>query len=427
MINRPSSMERVCGLAVAAAVLGLAVSVDGIVAQQESVEDDSGSWSLSGYGVVNYFAFDWDTDPERRSAMDVERLVLYPGYDFGNGIRLDAEIEFEHGGTGVTKEFDKFEEFGEFETEVEAGGEVLLEQLNVRIDLKPWLNLRVGRLKVPFGIASVHDEPREYFRTTRSETEVNLVPTNWYENGIQLFGSLGATERWAYTLSVVNGLDATGFSSASWIVRGHQTRFETVNAENLAVAGRLEYRLAPGVELGLDGYRGNTTDNRPKPDLAVDAPVTVGSVHATLERGPWTVRALGLYGTLENSDDVSQANRNLSNNLNVKRTPVGSAASGYYAEAGFDLLSLADATDQRLDLFGRIERYDSMAEVEGDVFDNPRWQRTAYTVGLNYHLIRQVTFKTEFSHRELGTDEVEKTFSIGLGFEFGFEGESDGG
>ena len=86
-------------------------------------------WGLSGYGSLNYFAFDWDTDdwdtdPARRNALDVERLVLYPSYRFTARTAFRAEMEFEHGGTGVTKEFDPFEEFGEFETEVEAGGEV---------------------------------------------------------------------------------------------------------------------------------------------------------------------------------------------------------------------------------------------------------------------------------------------------------------
>lgn len=396
------------------------------VEAQERADSTERGFRIRGYGTVNFFAFDWDTDPERRNAFDIERLVLYPGYDFGNGIRFEAEIEFEHGGTGVTKEFDVFEEFGEFETEVEAGGEVLLEQVYVGIDVRPWFNLRVGRFKIPFGIASVHDEPREYFRTTRSETEVNLIPTNWYENGVQFLGHFGSRRQWRYTVSLINGLDSTGFSSASWIVRGHQTRFETVNADDLAVAARFEFRSPWGLDLGVDGYWGDSADNRPKPDLDVDAAVAVGSAHAIMERGPWTARALFLYGTLENADAVSRANRNLSNNLNVKRTPVGSAAIGYYGEVGFDLLSLIADTEQQLVLFGRVERYDSMAEVEADVFDNPRWERTAYTGGLNHHLIREVVFKAEYSHRVLGTDEVENTFSLGLGFEFGFDDEPEG-
>ena len=376
-------------------------------------------FGLSGYGSLNYFYFDWDTDPTRRNAIDVERLVLYPTYHFNERTFVKAEIEFEHGGTGVTKEFDRFEEFGEFETEVEAGGEVLLEQLHVDFARSPRFGLRVGRFKLPFGIASYSDEPGEYFTTTRSPAEVAVIPTNWYEIGVQAYGRLGAL---GYAVSVVNGLDATGFSSGSWIVRGHQKRFETINAENPALALRLDWFYLPDNDsrIGVSFYIGDSADNRPKPDLDVSAVVTVIDGHATYERGPIRARALVLYGHLQNAEAVTEANRNLSNNLNVKRTPVGSAALAYYAEVGYDVLSLFAQSKQRLDVFARYSFYDTMYDVEGEVFNNPRWERTAYTGGLNWHVLEQVVFKAEFSHRVLGLDErnIENTFSTGLGFEF---------
>lgn len=176
-------------------------------------------FGLSGYGTINYFIYDWETDPTRRNSIDIERLVLYPTYYFSEKTFLKAEIEFEHGGTGVTKEFDRFEEFGEFETEVEAGGEVLLEQLHIDFARSARFGLKVGRFKLPVGIATYNDEPPEYFTTTRSPAEVAVIPTNWYEVGLQAYGRLGPL---SYAASFVNGLDATGFSSANWIVRGNQ-------------------------------------------------------------------------------------------------------------------------------------------------------------------------------------------------------------
>ena len=79
----------------------------------------SNPFSVSGYGVINYAYFDWELDPDRRAAIDVERFVIAPKYRINDTIQLESELEFEHGGTGSTMEFDKFEEFGEFETEVE--------------------------------------------------------------------------------------------------------------------------------------------------------------------------------------------------------------------------------------------------------------------------------------------------------------------
>lgn len=390
-----------------------------MAASQDSSDVPRKKFFFYGYGSLNYFVYDWQTDHGRRNAMDLERLTIYPSYRYNPNLSVHAEIEFEHGGTGVTMEFDKFEEFGEFETEVEKGGEVLLEQLNLLFEWKPYFNVRAGRFKLPIGLNSQLDEPPDYFTTTRSETESSILPTNWYEMGVDVFGKFGSCRRWSYHVAVVNGLDATGFSSATWIVRGHQNRFETVNAEDWAVCARLDYEWIDDQFVGLSAYYGNSANNRPKPDLGVDAHVTIVEGHASLQRGPWIVRSIAIYGTLENADEVSEANRNLSNNLNVKRTPVGSAALGIAGEVGFNVLSLTEM-NRRLDIFARYEWYDTMFKVSGNVFDNPRWQRSVWTGGANYYFEPKVLIKAQYSARKLGvaSSNHENTFSLGLGFEF---------
>ena len=146
---------------------------------------------ISGYGTINYADFNWDTDPERRAHIDVERFVVAPKYQLSDTIRLEAELEFEHGGTGITMEFDKLEEFGEFEMEVEKGGEVIVEKLAAVFEIQPELNFRMGHIIVPVGLVSKRHRPQHYFTTTRPESESNLIPTTWHENGIELFGSVG--------------------------------------------------------------------------------------------------------------------------------------------------------------------------------------------------------------------------------------------
>ena len=380
---------------------------------------------LHGYGTMNYFAFDWQTDPQKRNAIDLERLSVYPSYDFNDRMRIETEIEIEHGGTGVTMEFDKFEEFGEFEGEIEKGGEVQLEQMNFVFQYKPFLNFRVGRFKLPFGLNSQFDEPSEYFSTTRSETESSIIPTNWYENGLQIFGTIGSVEKFGYTLSLVNGLDATGFSSSTWIVRGQQLRFETVNAEDLALTGRLDYSWAPECVVGLSAYYGNSVHNRPKPDLTVNGHVGIVESHFTAEFEPWILRAMAVWGHLQHASEISEANRNLSNNLNVKRSPVGSQAIGYYAEVGIELFDLLHYVggehpgDSELILFGRYDYYDTMYKTSGSIFNNPRWERTVYSGGIDYQPLKKyLVFKTQYSVRKLGINQNENTFSLGMGFEF---------
>lgn len=384
-------------------------------------------FSLAGYGTVNYFNYDWETVPEKRSAVDLERFVLYPGVQLAEGVRLLGEIEIEHGGTGVTKEFDRFEEAGEFENEIESGGEVVLEQLNVTFDLRDNIRIRAGQFKLPIGLASVNDEPAEYFTTTRSETEVAMIPTNWYEIGIQGAASFGRVD---VSAAVVNGLNSAEFSAANWTARGEQSKFEDIAAEDLAFTGRVDVRFGEESFAGVSGYFGDSADNRRKSTLLdggeeVSAYVSVIDAHVQVKEGPWTARGLVLYGHLQNSGVVADNNRTLSNNLNAKRTPVGSDALGYLLEGGVDVLSFAGDADQRLDVFGRYEFYDTQWRTVGS--DDPLWERSTITGGLNWHVVEPVVVKAEYSRRVRGRErsvrggasgDTETTVSLGLGFEF---------
>ena len=392
---------------------------------------ESNPFSVSGYGVINYAHFDWELDPDRRAAIDVERFVIAPKYRINDTIRLEAELEFEHGGTGSTMEFDKFEEFGEFETEIEKGGEVIVEKLAAVFSFQPTFNLRVGHIIVPVGLVSKRHRPQHYFTTTRPEAEAHLIPTIWHETGVELFGTLGSLK---YQAQIVNGLDSTGFSSRHWIVRGHQLRFETINAEAPAFVGRLDYAFHENATVGISAYYGDTAANRPKPDVNFDAHVGIVSFHGFYEVNAVKVRGVFLWGALENADRLSKVNRTLSNNLNVKRTPIGSSALGYYIEVGYDVLSFfgqpnnrAEHQDQKdtspdtvLDVFARYDYYDTMASVEGIIFDNPRWERSTWTFGINCHVHPKMVFKSHYSIRRLATKDKnrENTFALGFGFQY---------
>ncbi len=392
---------------------------------------ESNPFSVSGYGIIHYSHFNWELDPGRRAAIDVERFVIAPKYRINDTIRLESELEFEHGGTGSTMEFDKFEEFGEFETEIEKGGEVIVEKLAAVFSFQSSFNLRVGHIIVPVGLVAKRHRPQHYFTTTRPEAEAHIIPTIWHETGVEIFGSLGSLN---YQAQIVNGLDSTGFSSRHWIVRGHQLRFETVNAEAPAFVGRLDYAFNENATIGISGYYGDTAANRPKPDVDFDAHVGIASFHGFYEMNAIKVRGLFLWGTLENADLLSRKNRALSNNLNVKRTPIGSSALGWYIETGYDILSffrqpnnsaehsdLKDTfSDQALEIFARYDYYDTMASVEGIIFDNPRWERSTWTFGINYHIHPKMVFKGHYLLRRLATKDKNKenTLAFGFGFQY---------
>ena len=134
---------------------------------------------------------------------------------------------------------------------------------------------------------------------------------------------------------------------------------KTVFSDAIALAARMDYFFNPETFVGLSAYGGNTAPNRPKEDLDVDAHVGILEGHFAYKKGALKLRGMGLYGVLQNADRVSKANRNLSNNLNVKRTPVADVAMGYYLEAAYDVLSFWES-NHSLDIFGRYDYYDSM-------------------------------------------------------------------
>ncbi len=397
----------------------------GILSQLEKI-------SFEGYGAFNYYNFNWQTDSTRRDAFDNERFILELGYAWTPKIRLNTEIEFEHGGTGSSVEFDRFEEFGEFEFDISKGGEVLVEQMNLEFDLRKNLTIQVGRLKVPFGLSFQRSEPTDYPTATYSEMESQILPNNWTENGIMLHGQLGQQQKWQYHLGVVNGLDGSAFNSANWIKRGNQQRFELVNAESFAFTGRLDYKIHDHFQTGISFYTGNTTGNRPKPDFKSNAYLALGEYHLTYKHRIFNFNSMIMYGALSNSEALSNQNRNLSNNLNVKRTPVAAAALGGFAEIEIKLFreknenTLIKTSKPKLSLIGRIDYYDTMYKTQGEIFNNPRWERTSYTLGAVLKVIDDVHLKTQYTIRKVGAPAptsinggtTENTFVLGFAFEF---------
>ncbi len=372
---------------------------------------------LEIYGAINFHAFDWQVWPDKRNEIDFERAVLEGSYHFSPKFSLNIELEFEHGGTGVAVEFDRFEEFGEFEYEVEKGGEVRFEEFSISRKLGKKHEVAAGYVKVPFGLMIFRDEPEEYHTNTLPMMENTLLPTDWAEFGLLFTGNFsGKFSPLKYHFALVNSLDGSAFNSANFIKRGNQKRFETVNASDWAGVARLDYEFGDEKSLGISAYFGNTRNNRPKPDLAVNAWLSMFDAHFYYEFEPVELTAQLIYGHLQNAEAVTNANRNLSNNLNVKRTPVGTAALGWCAELACEVFDKPKMGE--LKIFGRYDWLDAMYSTEGQVVANPRWKKGIATVGLNFRPIRQIVVKTQFAVEKLGISSLnlQRTFSLGLGF-----------
>ena len=387
--------------------------------------DEPRGLSWSGYADLNYQRYDFfqnaqATTSTKRAGADLSRFVLSPRFNFGNGWSFAGELEIEHGGTGSTVEFEA-EEAGEYEYEIEKGGEVALEQLYLQYQYSPALRLRIGELVVPVGMINSYHQPSEYFTVQRPLAESVLLPSVWHETGVELSGTLGQAR---YQLQAVTALDSTGFSGYGFIKGGMQRKMEVRNAKALALVAHGEWGFMPGAVVGASFYTGDSAPNRPRQNLQVKANVNIGSLYGRYERGALTVRGSALVGTVQNSEWITRANYNTFNGgiLGTSRTPVGKRAVAYSLEAGYNVFSLLDAAwaKGRLDLFGRYELYDTHAQTADNISRIARYRQKAVTVGLNYKPQPGVVLKADYQRRDNDglTANRANYFGLAAGFEF---------
>ena len=178
-------------------------------------------------------------DSPGHGRFDVPHAVIYLGYDFGKGWTMQTEIEFEHTGTGVALERE-YEEAGEFEQEIEKGGEVELEQFWLQKSFFPELNVRLGHIIVPVGGLNYAHEPLNFFTVYRPEGEYTIFPSTGHDTGVSLWGQSGA---WRYEALMVAGLETiledsgefrvTNISSSG--IRGREYHFGGVDADVVLV------------------------------------------------------------------------------------------------------------------------------------------------------------------------------------------------
>jgi hypothetical protein len=367
---------------------------------------------------------------DSRVVLDTSRFVLGIELELPAEFDVDVELEFEHGGVGAAMELE-YEEFGEFEADIEQGGEVRLEELELSRSFGN-LEAAIGRFPVAFGLLSERHRPTERLRPQRAEGEQRVIPAVWSEIGLALEY---ATDGFSVTAQLVNGLDSTGFSSQGWVATGQQRRFETVLAT--APAGVLRVQIErEGLLVGATAYHGGTTRNRAKPDIVpecdstadavapcgvIAAPVTLVGGYADVSLHGVTARASAGWGTLARAELISERNSRLSNNLDVLRTAVADTAWYSWAELGYDLARhFAGRTTFTLSPWVAAERYDTMGTASSGRYDNPRYERQIVAAGLQSIAAEHVSASLGWSTRVLGSSEFRREQSVDLGVGFVF-------
>ena len=430
-----SKMKRFSKIYLAMATL-TATTMSTAMAQDDSTQEGKKRFSLGAYGEAvmsrNFYSdhFNRYQFPEKykddpaHGRFDLPHVTVNMGYDFGHGWTMGMEVEFEHGGTESAVEVDA-DESGEYEAEVEKGGEVALEQFWIQKSFSRSLNLRMGEIVVPVGATNKYHMPTEFFTVYRPEGENTILPCTWHQTGVSLWGRL---KDWRYEVQFLSGLDSERFGASSFVHYAANSIYEFKMANSYAAAARIDNYSVPGLRLSLSGYYGHTFNNTMRShntDKYKDCKgaLAIGSFDFMLNRWNLIVRGNIDYAHLSDAALISTFNNSFPKHSSQdgspsKRQPVGSNALAYGIEAGYDVLSFVNdkRPDQKLYVFGRYEYYNPM-EAGANKITYEWCQKKIWTAGLNYYPNKQIVVKGEYSHRGFKSPyNNEPAINLGVAF-----------
>ena len=343
--------------------------------------------SIAGYGEMLLENFAAENESGAGSApvtrLDFLRAILYAGYRFNDRFLFNSEIEVEH------------------------GNEIFVEFAYLDYLVNQHLTLRGGLLLLPLGLVNEFHEPNVFIGAKRPDTEQRILPSTWRENGAGVLGSAGPVSYRAY---VVNGLNASGFTSAG--LRGGRQRGVQARAANMAFAGRVDVALMTGVFAGVGFYRGGSgQDAIVVNGERLDINNTVTELHGQAQFRGFDVRGLYARAWVDEAGALSRA-------LNLAATaPVAEQMEGGYVQVGYNLLSQTRSA-VGLTPYVRAEHIDTQDRIPaGFVRDRSR-DGMLTTVGVEIKPIPQIALKTEFQriHNDAGTGRNQ--FNINLGYAF---------
>ena len=386
----------------------------------EQTTEKPSSLHIGGYGEAvmtrNFYSQSFNrykqpqnyANDKSHGRFDLPHVCLNIGYDFGKGWSFGTEIEFEHGGNGTAVEIEA-EEAGEYEAEVEKGGEVNIEQF--WINKAFWdgrFNIKAGEIIVPVGYSNAHHEPNQFFTVYRPEGEATILPNTWHQVGLSLWGRL---PNWRYEAQLLSGLNSESFTAEGFVHYGATSPYEFKVANNYAGAVRVDNYSLKGLRIGLSGYYGYTFRNTLRTPGSkyddVTGALSIVALDFTLKRWNWVVRGNVDYAHFSDADAISSYNQaNWTHHKYQDGNPhhysnIGSNAVAYALEAGYNVFSQFSClrqADEKLYVFGRFEHYNTMAAgTYASMYKYTKKYRCA--IGVNYQPVKQVIIKGEYSYR----------------------------
>ena len=408
------SILTICAIATLAGGASVMAQSDSVAAKNRLTVGGYGEAAFSRHfysdNVFRYSHASRYAEAPAFSRLDLPHAVIMLGYDFGRGWSIGTEIEFEHGGIEAAVEKET-EETGEFEQEIERGGEVALEQFWVQKSFGKALNIRAGHIVVPVGMTNANHLPTQFFGLYRPEGENTIMPCTWHETGLSLWGKAGS---WRYEVQLLPALNSNLFNDAGWVHNGSASPYEFRPANSLAMAARVDWTRIQGLRLSLSGYLGNTFNNDITTSLypetsryyGAKGTVMIGCFDFAYRNRHFVVRGNIDCGHLGDASLISTRNKNQTTMTGnpYPHTAVGEGAWDASIEAGIDLLSFTECSQKgkKLYLFGRYNCYDSFVPAEG--WTDVEWaERQVLSAGINYYPLPEIAVKAEGGVRLLAS------------------------
>ena len=163
----------------------------------DTFESPVAGLSIGAYGEMKYgFNQNPLANGQWQNGFDASRVVLLPTYQITPNIIFNAEIEFEHAGTG-------------FDADDKLHGTAEIEQVWIDFKIVDYFNVRSPGIDlIPIGYINEHHEPTQFYSVNRPELYNGLIPSTWKAPASSIYGTIA--DGWTYQVQASTSLEDFG-------------------------------------------------------------------------------------------------------------------------------------------------------------------------------------------------------------------------
>ena len=325
------------------------------------------STRFGGYGEMHANMLENQVTGEDSNVLDLHRFVLFFSHDFNDRTRFMSELEVEHAWSGDGKP-----------------GEVELEQAYIEYDWATNQSMRAGVFLVPVGILNETHEPPTFYGVERNPVEKNIIPTTWWEGGLQFHG--GFADAWRYDAAFHSGLYTD--ADDNYAIRAGRQKVAKAKFDSGAATGRIRWLGVPGLELSASVQY--------QDDITQETDPTAGSAWLYTGHVSWQHKAFGLRALYANWSLDGEGPEEIG----------ADRQNGWYIEPSWRF-------NDKWGVFARYNRWDNKAGNKNDT------EYSQWDIGINYWLHPNVVFKLDYQDQDApdGKKELDG-WNLGVGYQF---------